>query len=279
MLVYEDKLFGIQDYEVDLLELYPSRKERQDFFTRLDEFLKSDSTHKDIISLQGDILKYRSEIFISDKIDNRPPLLLLLGNPASHSVAAGMCFAFEKSNQDHRFWRLLDATGILKFLNQTPNSAAPNEKNYIRRKALADLKYLSPFRIGIAVFYSLPSAASDKRWSGVSGLRKLFRAKAFDLISHQEEKRIGRLITRFIGSTGGGIIAFQKGAYERVRSVDSRAYSQELANRGLLQGKYKNSQNILLAGAPPTRLAYTDLSKSAMLDYKNWLTQHLCTQK
>jgi hypothetical protein len=38
MLSYEDKLFGIQDYEVDLLELYPSRKERQDFFTRLDEF-------------------------------------------------------------------------------------------------------------------------------------------------------------------------------------------------------------------------------------------------
>jgi hypothetical protein len=69
MLIYEDKLFGIQNYELDLSELYPSSKKRQDFFIRLDEFFKSDNTNKDIISLQGDNLKYRSEVFISNKID------------------------------------------------------------------------------------------------------------------------------------------------------------------------------------------------------------------
>jgi hypothetical protein len=190
-----------------------------------------------------------------------------------------MCFAFEKGGQEHRFWRLLTATGILKFLDQTPDSVVPNEKNDIRRNALADLKYLSPFRIGIAVFYSFPSSASNPKWSGVLGLRTLFRSKALRIISCHEENRIDGLITKFIGSTVGGIITFQKDAYDRVRSVDSPAYSQELANRGLLQGKYKNNENICLAGAPPTRMAHTSLSKSAMLNHKNWLSQQLCMPK
>jgi hypothetical protein len=173
---------------------------------------------------------------------------------------------------------MLEEAGILTFLEQPPKSAEPIEKNEIKRNALLELKYNSPFRVGITVFYSLPSAASDKKWSGVNGLRKLLRAKAFDIISYQEEKRIDRLITRFIGSTGG-IIAFQKDAYNRARSTDALAYSQELAKRGLLHGKYKNFQNILLAGAPPTRMAHTSLSKSAMLNYKNWLSQQLYTLK
>jgi hypothetical protein len=278
MLSYDEKAFGIQECELNLVELYPADNERHDFLVRLDEFLKSDSYNERIFSLQGDILKYRSEVFVSDKIDDRPPLLLLLGNPASHSVAAGMCFAFERGGQEHRFWSMLEEAGILTFLEQPPKSAEPIEKNEIKRNALLELKYNSPFRVGITVFYSLPSAASDKKWSGVNGLRKLLRAKAFDIISYQEEKRIDRLITRFIGSTGG-IIAFQKDAYNRARSTDALAYSQELAKRGLLHGKYKNFQNILLAGAPPTRMAHTSLSKSAMLNYKNWLSQQLYTLK
>jgi hypothetical protein len=205
--------------------------------------------------------------------------LLLLGNPASHSVAAGMCFAFERGGQEHRFWRMLEEAGILTFLEQPPISAEPIEKNEIKRNALLELKYRSPFRVGIAVFYSFPSSASDPKWSGVLGLRTLFRSKALRIISHHEENRIDGLITKFIGSTVGGIITFQKDAYDRVRSVDSPAYSQELANSGLLQGKYKNSRNILLAGAPPTRLAHTNISKSAMLDYKNWLILQLCAPK
>jgi hypothetical protein len=61
--------------------------------------------------------------------------------------------------------------------------------------------------------------------------------------------------------------------------IDPLAYSKALANQGFLQGKYKNGLNILLAGAPPTRTAYSSLSKSAMLRYKNWLSQQLCAPK
>jgi hypothetical protein len=182
--------------------------------------------NQDIFSLQGDVLNYRSEVFVPDKTDNRPPLLLLLGNPASHSVAAGMCFAFEKGGQEHRFWRILDKTGILTFLEQLPESADPNEKNELKRKALKELEYLSPFRIGIAVFYSMPSTASDRKWAGISGIRKLLGAKAFGILSLEEEHRIGMLISKFIGSPGG-IITFQKEAYNKMRSLDTPGYSRD----------------------------------------------------
>jgi len=219
-------------------------------------------------------LKYSSEVFVSDKMDNRPPLLLLLGNPASHSVDAGMCFAFERGGQEHRFWRNLKEAGILTFLEQPPLNADPIEKNTVRRNALRELDYLSPFRLGIAAFYSLPSTSSDPKWSGVMGIRKLLGARAFGIISIHEEIRIDKLISRFIGITGG-IIAFQKDAYNGVRSYDTQKYSTDLAFQGLLQGKYKRGLNIFLVGAPPTRMANTTFGKKAMLKYRLWLSQEL----
>lgn len=271
MLIYDDKTFGIQEFKLNLLDLYPTVDERRSFNKRYREFLESDGDNQKIFSLIDDTLIYSSEVFISDKIDNRPPLLLLLGNPASHSVAAGMCFAFEKGDQEHRFWRLLDNTGVLKFSDQSPISADPDEMNEMRRNALWELRYQSPFRIGIAVFCSLPSAAS-KNWSGVRGVIKLLGTKAFRIISLQEENRITMLISRFIGSSGG-IITFQKDAYEGVRSRETRTYDINKARLYELKGKYKSSQHIYLAGAPPTREANWSSSKKAMIQYKIWLSQ------
>lgn len=276
MLIDSDQTFGIQECELNLVDLYPTPDERMDFRARFDEFWNSDTANQSIFSLQGNLLKYRSEVFISEKIDHRPPLLLLLGNPASHSVAAGICFAFEKSGQEHRFWRLLDNAGIITFFEQPSLSADPIETIEMKRNALLELKYQSPFRVGIAVFYSIPSAASYK-WSGVNGLRRLLGSNAFDLVTVEEEKRIDKIIKKFIGPTGG-IITFQKDAYERVRSPDTPEYHQELAKRGLLKGKYKNNQNIFLAGAPSTRLANSAICRSALLHYKNWLFQQFSTK-
>jgi len=43
----------------------------------------------------GDILSYKSEQLVPTKTDKRPSLLLVLGNPATHSVESGMFFSFE----------------------------------------------------------------------------------------------------------------------------------------------------------------------------------------
>lgn len=273
MLIYDDRAFGAQECKLDLRRLFPTVDERRDFHNRFENFLKSDSSNRIVFALKGELLAYSSEVFVSDRIDNRPPLLLLLGNPASHSVAEGVCFAYEKEGQEHRFWRLLDETGVLTFLDLPPISSDLKENIETRRNSLLELNYRSPFRIGIAVFYSLPSSASDKVWQGVSGIKKLLGANAFQKISLQEEARISLLVSRFIGSWGG-IITFQKDAYESVRSQDTPAYDQQLARQGKLVGNYRKGQHILLAGAPPTREAYWFSSKETMQKYKILLTEH-----
>jgi len=86
--------------EIDLKKLFLVPKERERFNKKWKDFLESDSCNKDLFDLKGDRLKYQSEQLIPTKLDNRPPLLLVLGNPASHSVKAGMFFSFEGNKKE-----------------------------------------------------------------------------------------------------------------------------------------------------------------------------------
>ena len=66
------------------------------------------------LTRERNLLKYKSEQLIPTKIDKRPPLLLVLGNPATHSVESGMFFSFEGNKKEHRFWsRILKPAGVL----------------------------------------------------------------------------------------------------------------------------------------------------------------------
>ena len=101
--------------EIDLKKLIPAPKQRERFNEKWNDFLESDSCNKEIFELRGDRLKYQSEQIIPSKSDNRrTPLLLVLGNPASHSVKEGMFFSFEGNKKEHRFWNLiLKPAGVL----------------------------------------------------------------------------------------------------------------------------------------------------------------------
>lgn len=277
MLTYDDTTFGIQKCKLNLAKLYPDHDERAAFFARFEEFLASDRCNEELFSLRGNILKYRSEVFVSDKVDSRPPVLLIVGNPASHSVEAGMCYAYEGNGREHRFWRLLEESGFLIFWSQSSLIADLEERIDVMRKDLYELAYESPFRIGIAVFYSIPSPASGD-WSGASGVRKLLGTKAFRKITVQEEKRIDGLVSRFLGQCGI-IIAFQKDAYENLRSPGDLGYERALADQGRLQGRYKVNPSVFLAGAPPTRLGYARCTQLAMVRYRDWLCREFATNQ
>jgi len=264
MLVFEKTLFGTPECELDLTELFPVKKERLRFYTKLQLFLASDQTNSDIFSLKRDKLRYHTESFISDKSDKRPPLLLLLGNPASHSTASGMCFSFEGSGREHRFWKALRETELLNFQSeQTKPSNNYRDLNNLRREALLNLNYASPFRVGIAVFYSMPSPASDPMWSGVNGLQRLLGQKALDIIAVEEEKRIARILAIFMNHAGG-IISFQRDAYNKLISQDSLSYSLSLALQGSLIGRCKRDSRIPLVGAPPTRFLHGKSCQEAL---------------
>ena len=227
---------------------------RTRFERKWTEYLGSDPSLTQVVRRAGNKIFYSTESLIPAERDNRPPLLLFVGNPAPHSVAAGMCFAFEGSGREHRFWVALRRAGLLEFSSDSQTRAyALEERNKIRKQALFRLDYTSPFRIGIVVYFSLPSAASDPKWSGVAGLRRLFGTRALRLIAAQENERIGDLV-RGVMDRPGGILAFQSDAYEGVRSESTPPYSLALARSGRLLGQARYGTHVLLAGAPPTRL-------------------------
>lgn len=79
--------------EIDLDRLYDNGVKRDRFEKRWDAFLKSNPYNPKIFKKNGNRLCYQSEQLIPKKRDDRPPLLLILGNPASQSVANGMFFS------------------------------------------------------------------------------------------------------------------------------------------------------------------------------------------
>ncbi|MFB0533618.1 MAG: hypothetical protein ACETWR_01410 [Anaerolineae bacterium] len=276
MLTFREVTLGIQECKLDLRLLYPDRRSRDRFEKKWPEFAVSDSTHSEVFRREGsDKLVFLTESFIPRRLDNRPSVLLLLGNPASHSVVSGMCFAFEGNNREHRFWRALRKTGILVF---SSDSLAPflseHERNRIKKEELYNLQYNSPFCIGIAVYFSMPSAASDPKWSGVAGLLRLFGRRALHAIAMEEEKRITGILQQFMINEGG-IITFQRDAYERLRSPETSPYSIDLAKNGELRGEYKCNSRIYLVGAPPTRFLSSRKHQRSLTDYKDYLVAKL----
>ncbi len=239
--------------EIDLKKLLPTPRERERFDKNWNDFLDSDRCNKQIFERKGDRLIYQSEQLIPSKSNDRPSLLLVLGNPASHSVKAGMFFALEKNKKEHRFWKgILENAGVLK-LNQSNNNASVEEVNESRKKQLLDLNYDSPFRIGLCVFISMPSGASGD-WSGIEGVQKLIGTEALRRLEVEESRRIVECAKEFL-SGNGVVVTFQKNAWNGLKSNEDISYSQRDANNGKLIGTLKGMPNIPLLGVPPTRLS------------------------
>ena len=197
LLTYRKTKPGLLTFELDLPQLYDSKEHLAAFMSRFKEFLKSDSYNRHIYRLRDNILVFNSEQLIPSKIDSRPPLLLVFGNPASHSVKEGMFFSFEGDGKEHRFWK--DIMRPIKLLEMSVERDIPfEEKNRIRKKKILDLKYRSPYCIGFSVFVSLPSGPSGP-WSGIGGIHKLLGARAMKMLEPFERKRIVKIVSTQLG--------------------------------------------------------------------------------
>ena len=259
----EETTPGICRYSLDLAALYPDGAARSQFEARYLEFLASAPEHRDLFARDGQRLIYLSESFLSPVVKGRPPVLLVLGNPGSRSVCAGMCFAFEQPGcREHRFWKALREVGWLRFEDDAAGDA--RQYNAERRKALLEGDYASPFRIGIDVFHTVPSGASHARWGVVAGLHALFGREALARIAGAERQRLARTIADF-GRGEGAVVAFQKDAYEGLRDALASPYSQEAARSGKLLGITAADEPVRLFGALPTRLAHSAAFREALV--------------
>jgi hypothetical protein len=240
------------DCEINLLELFPAEGERQKFKNKFKPFFKSDADNFSIYKLENHSLSYTTEQLIPAKTDKRPPLLLILGNPATHSIKNGMFFSPKKDGEENRFWKnLLKPAGVLDLV--CDKRIFTSARNKLRLECMFELNYESPFRIGLCVYWSMPSNAGGT-WSGVAGIRKLIGKRAMERLEPFERERIMGVITRFL-EPGGAVVTFQKDAWNGLRSFDDPEYRIELAKTGKLRGSVHGLPNIPLFGVPLTRLA------------------------
>ena len=234
--------------KLDLSLLYPGGLD--EFWVRYDEFCKADPLLLKVIERKKNILIYPHESWIPELSNQRPKVLFLFGNPAPHSVFAGVYFAYEGSGREHRFWKVMRELGIIDM--RLAGGQNISEKSL--RSNFFKLKYKSPFAIGMEVLFTFPSPASDPRWSGVAGLQRLFGKKVFDRLAEAEQGRVDKLVKRFIGQKGK-IIAFQKNAYNGMLKPGEDRYDLEKAVSGKLYTFCNDT--VLLAGVPPTRWMHT----------------------
>lgn len=242
-------------YELDLAALYTSSSDRARFERRWPLFLSSTPDHLAIFVRNGHRIVYKSESYWPQVVDNRPPILLMFGNPASQSIRAGMCFAHEgQVGREHRLWKALSTVGWLTFRDATNSDA--DVDNSIRRPQLLQADYESPFRIAIDVLYTFPTPASAPSWAGVAGLVRLFGRAAAQRIAQCERTRLEHSIATGI-TNRGAVVAFQKDAYETLREESAPAYSADAARSGALSSASALGVPVPLVGVPPTRFAHT----------------------
>lgn len=236
---------------IDLNKLLPTDNERKKFEGKIKAFISSDPSNEEIYDLKDDKLSYKSEQLIPSKKDQRPPLLLVFGNPASHSVKSGMFFSFKGNGKENSFWKhILRPSCILDLSFDQTKSI--EELNKQRREFLLNLNYDSPFRIGLCVFISMPSAPGGK-WGGIAGVQKLIGVRALRRLEQAETERVLGCVKEF-GNPKGTVVTFQKNAWNALCSDKDHSYSIDLAKSGKLRGKLKNNPDIPLFGVPPTRL-------------------------
>lgn len=145
-------------------------------------------------------LIYKTEILIPKNINKcKRNLLIVIGNPAIHSLENGMFFSYErlKNNKwrEHRFWRALRECGILNFSKAIPDPKQENIQsiNNYKRDCLINNKYQSDFNIFILPYFSFPTPSSGEN-AYVTGIPKIVGRKLFNEMKINEFKRFNEII-------------------------------------------------------------------------------------
>jgi hypothetical protein len=157
------------------------------FTKRYEEIGRNDPSFLDICSLQGSVLKYESETLLPKNMDgSKRKVLIVLGNPAIHSVKNGMFFYSKADGNRHPFWGKLAKAGLV---HAVPKTTRDEEAN-LRREMILNSTSSDNYLVGLTTFYSFPTPGSFKTpFNGVKGVEKLFEP-IIEELSEMETKRI-----------------------------------------------------------------------------------------
>lgn len=268
MIKYRENRNDItQSVEIDLTGI--SAQRRQDLEHEITECLKNDKKYRDIFKFEGgNKLVYKTEGLIPKINKNRLNILMVLGNPAIHSVAEGMFFSYEKTRakgkwREHRFWRALRDCDVLKFRRKVENPTCENidKINNYKRDCLLNGEYDSDFNIFLLPYFSFPTPASGE-YSGVDGITK---AVGGDIFAKMKEFEFWRFEGIVLSNNIKNLICFQERALKEIKKHTKYEEIDKILDKPVY--KIDNTlKHVTLYTAGPTRLIYTDESKKRLKD-------------
>lgn len=126
--------------------------------------------------MYGSVLSYKSESLfpLDTNCDpNKKKVLIILGNPATHSVANGMFF-FSKgkgaAQKTHTFWEKLEKCGLIQKIRRS----TLKEESETRKEMIINGTLSNNYLFGFTTFYSFPTPVEGD-FKDVAGLRRLFK--------------------------------------------------------------------------------------------------------
>ncbi len=188
-----------------------SKKQISVFEERLNKIGSNDPDFFDICSFRDGILRYESETLLPAKMDgSKQKVLLVLGNPAIHSIKMGMFFYSKGNGSRHQIWGKLAKAGVVKAVPKTTRE----EEAILRRDMILSGTNSDKYLVGLTTFYSFPTPGAKFSLAGVAGVERLFKP-IIEQVCKMEVERI--LSYPF---TDGAIIVFcQKSSFQRFSDI------------------------------------------------------------
>lgn len=205
ILQFEKIEDGQYKVTADLSALFENREDLGTFRDSFNEIKDKDGEFKNIckLKLHENSLTYMSETLIPEEYDSQKKrVLIVLGNPATHSILNGMFFFSKKGDNRHQFWRKLNKAGLFKDELELRKEATMKgickttirEKEAELRKEKIKLgKTSDDYVIGLTTFYSFPTPTGLKeisKFCDAKGVENLFKQPVINTIREEEYERI-----------------------------------------------------------------------------------------
>jgi len=266
MITYrENRNDIIQTVEIDLIGITI-----KDIKRKLDEVLNEYNCILEYND-KSNRLVYKTEVLIPKTTNSsKLNIMMVLGNPAIHSVAERMFFSYEETRverkwREHRFWRALRECEVLKFNRNIESPTCENIDNINRykRDCILNRDYISDFNIFMLPYFSFPTPASGP-YNGVNGIRKIVGKEIFN--GEMKKFEFQRFENIVLGNDIKNVICFQRTAKEEIiERAQGKPIGNILNNPDNPVYELGNTlKHVTLYTAKPTRLIHTNQGKEIL---------------
>jgi len=202
-------LNGHYKVTIDLSKWLP-QYELSAFAQEIQRIASEDDDFEALCSLNGSVLQYTSESLFPEIINQqKKKVLIVLGNPATHSVAGGMFFYSRSDGNRHQFWGKLAEAGLMPRVKL--NSL--EQEAIMRKKIILEGATSHRYLLGLTTFYSFPTPVHGT-YQDSKGVETLFRA----VLNKIQLMELERLLS-YPFSHDALFVFTQKSSYHRAMSA------------------------------------------------------------